>query len=110
MGSLYLYSRFSNLNRVSINFSASGDQTIISADATRRIIIYRLWLVVAGATALTFKDSLASPAAISLAANEGITFDASGEPWFATNVNQAFIINSSLAVGVGGIAYYAVMA
>lgn len=107
MGAVFLYPRLSLLSRVAINFLASGDNTIIAADATNRIIVHRIWLVCAGATNLTFKDNLTSPAAVPMGANGGLTFDVSGEPWFITDANTAFIINSSAAVQVSGECYYA---
>lgn len=106
MGMQTLYPRLPHLSRAAINFSGSGDNTIIAADAANRVIIHRLWLVVGGATNLTFKDNLSSPAAVPMSANGGLTFDATGEPWFCTAINQAFIINSSSAVQVSGEVYY----
>lgn len=108
MGAQFLYPRLPHLERVAINFSSSGSNQIIAANATKRIIIHRIWLVVAGATNLTFVDNLSSPAAIPMAANGGITFDATGEPWFITDKNTAFSINSSAAVQVSGECYYTV--
>jgi hypothetical protein len=106
MGSVSLYPRLPLLLRAAINFSSSGDNTIIAADTVNRIIIHRIWLVVGGATNITFKDNLPSPAAVPLGQYGGITFDATGEPWFITNTNTAFIINSSSAVQVSGEVYY----
>lgn len=106
MGMQTLYPRLPTLQRVAINFNGSGDNTIVAADSVNRIIIHRIWLVVAAVTNLTFKDNLSSPAAVPMAANGGLTFDATGEPWFITNVNTAFIINSSNAVQVSGECYY----
>lgn len=107
MGQITLYPRLPTLLRAPINFSASGDQTIVAADTNgNRIVVHRIWLVAGGATNLTFKDNLSSPAAVPLSANGGITFDATGEPWFVTNVNTALIINSSSAVQVSGMVYY----
>lgn len=106
MGMQTLYPRLPYLQRAAINFASSGDNTVIAADSANRIVIHRIWLVVGAATNLTFKDNLTSPAAVPMAANGGITFDATGEPWFITNVNTAFIINSSNAVQVSGEVYY----
>lgn len=106
MGSQALYPRLPFLFRKAINFSGSGDNTIITADPINRIVVHRLWLVVGGATNLTFKDNLTSPGAIPMAANGGITFDATGEPWMITDPNMALIINSSAAVQVSGCVHY----
>jgi hypothetical protein len=106
MGAVALYPRLPLLQRVAINFSTTGDNIIIAADPVNRIVIHRIWLVVAAATNLIFKDNLPSPAAVPMSANGGLTFDATGEPWFITNVNTAFIINQSGAVQVSGECYY----
>lgn len=106
MGAQQLYARLPFLFRSPINFSTSGDNTVISADPVNRIVVHRLWLVVGGATSLTFKDNLANPAPVPMSANGGITFDATGEPWFITDPVNAFIINSSNAVQVSGEVYY----
>lgn len=106
MPSQFLYSRVPHLFIASINFSASGDNTIIAADATRRLIIHRIWLVCGAATNLTFKDRLLTPEAVPMGAFGGLTFDATGEPWFTTDPATAFIINSSNAVQVSGRVYY----
>jgi hypothetical protein len=106
MGSQTLYPRLPYLLRAPINFSASGDNTVIAADPVNRIIVHRLWLVCGGATNLTFKDNLGSPAAVPMAANGALVFDATGEPWFITNPNTAFIINQSGSAQTSGECYY----
>ena len=106
MGQVTLYPRLPLLLRAPINFSASGDNIIIPADPINRIIIHRMWLVCGGLSNLTFKDNLASPAPIPMATNGAITFDATGEPWFITDPNTAFIINSSGAIQVSGEVYF----
>ena len=105
MGQVTLYPRLPLLLRAPINFSSSGNTTVIPADSINRIIIHLIWLVVGAATNLTFVDNLPSPAAIPMAANGGITFDATGEPWFITDPNTDFIINSSTGVQVSGECY-----
>lgn len=107
MGSQYLSPRLPSLFRAPINFSTSGDNIIVAADSINRIIIHRLWFVVDAETSLTFKDNLPSPAAVPMGAKGALVFDASGEPWFITDINTAFIINSSDAVQVSGECYYA---
>lgn len=106
MGMQTLYPRLPYLFRAPINFSASGDNIIVAADPVNRIVVHRIWLVCAVATNITFKDNLASPSAVPMSANGGLTFDATGEPWFVTDPNTAFIINSSQAVQVSGCVYY----
>jgi hypothetical protein len=108
MGGVGLYGRLPILLRLPINFNGAGDNIIVPADAAgNRIVVQRIWFLVAAATNITFKDNLPSPAAVPFAANEGITFDATGEPWFITAPNTAFIMNSSAGVQVSGKIYYA---
>lgn len=107
MGSQTLYPRLPFLQRAAINFNASGDNTVIAADTNgNRIVIHRLWIVVGTATNITFKDNLSSPAAVPMAANGALVFDATGEPWFITNSNTAFIINQSGTAQCSGEVYY----
>lgn len=108
MGSQFLYPRNSNLLRAAINFSSDGDNTIIPASINNRILIHRMWFVVGAATNLTLKDNLPSPAAVPMAANGALVFDLSGEPWFVTDKNTAFIINSSVVVQCSGEVYYSI--
>jgi hypothetical protein len=95
------------LTRLPINIASSGDNIIIPADTTGyQIFVHRIWFLVAAAVNITFKDNLPSPAAVPFAANEGLTFDATGEPWFITNPNTAFIMNLSGNVQVSGEVFY----
>lgn len=107
MGAQFLYSRLPHLQSVAISFSASGDNEIVPAQTGKRILIHRLFLVCASATNLTFKrGSTNLSGAVPMAANGGITFDITGEPWFTTNPSEAFNINSSSGVQVSGTCYY----
>lgn len=104
--SMYSYPRLAILRRAPINFSTSGDNTIIASDPSNRIVVHRLWFVVNADTNLTFKDNLPSPAAVPMGAKGALVFDTSGEPWFVTDIGSAFIINSSAAVQVSGEVRY----
>ncbi|MDO8683964.1 MAG: hypothetical protein Q7N50_10840 [Armatimonadota bacterium] len=90
-----------------INFASSGSNTVITAGAGGVTIkVYRLYLVVAAATNLTFVDGVVTDGAIPLAANEAIVLTFDGEPWFTGAAATAFIISSSAAVQVSGRIYY----
>lgn len=104
MGTQYIYPRIRSLSTLPVTFSSSGDTIVVPLVASKRILVDWIWLVVAGATVLTFKDgaSTSLSGAISLSINGGVTFDLSGEPWFVTSIGQDFIINSSVAVQVSG--------
>ena len=97
----------SGLLRASINFSGSGDNTLVAGVSQKIIRVYRLWLVVGSATNLVFKDgTTALNGAADMLASGGLTFDHNGEPWFVTGSGNAFVLNSSSAVQVGGMVYY----
>ena len=90
-----------------ISFSSSGDNTVVTGVAGKIITVVRLYLVVGGATAITFKDgpNTLLSGAMSLTANGSIVFDSyQNLPWFATSGN--FVINNSNAVQVSGEVYY----
>jgi len=89
------------------NGGASGDTTAVAAAAGKATRLYRLLLVVSGATNITIKDgSTALTGAMPIAANGSITLDFSGEPWFVGSNNTNFIVNSSNAVNVEGSVWY----
>lgn len=101
------YGRIHSLNIIPIDFSSSGDNQIIAAVAGKRILVHRLFVVGGSATSLIFKrGSTNLSGAMSMSANGGLTFDITGEPWFVTGINEAFNINSSSGVQVGGVCYY----
>jgi hypothetical protein len=97
----------SQIRNTPINFSGSGDNVIISAVAAKEIEVVGLYLVVGGATNLTFKDGngLLFSGALPMSAGGAIVLDETNTMlWFATPAN--FIINSSAAVQVSGEIYY----
>lgn len=107
MGSVALYGRLPILSRLPINFNVGGDNTVIPADTNgNRIVVHRMWFVVGAAVNLTFKDNLPSPAAVPMGQNGALVFDATGEPWFTTDPNTAFIINASAGVQVSGEVFF----
>lgn len=92
-----------------IDAAAAGDNTLVAAVATKSIKVYRLFLVVAAPTVLTFKSGAATAltGAMSFAANGAITLDLASLPWFETAAGEAFVLNSSNAVQISGALYYA---
>jgi hypothetical protein len=95
------------LPSIPINFNASGNNTIIIGITGQIIRVFRFFVVVAGATNLTFFDgpnALTGP--VPLAQNEAMVFTFDTKPWFLCSVGNNFIINSSPGVQVSGAAYY----
>jgi len=96
-----------------INFAASGNNTVVAGVPANRIFIYRVTLMVATATAITFQDGAAAmTGAFPFAASEGMVLDYtfSGMPaWFkpgGLTPGNPFIINNSNAVQVSGHVEY----
>lgn len=91
--------------------SASGDTTIIAASTLRRFNIRGLVLVSKGAVDVKFKSGSTDITGImGMAANQALIVPLAiedPEPWLlGTGINQAFVINLSAAVVVGGFCIY----
>jgi hypothetical protein len=90
-----------------LSSAAGGDIAAIAAVAGKYTRVYKIFLVVTGATVITFKNgSTALSGAMALPANGAIILDLDGQPWFVTSANAAFNINSSAATQVSGTVYY----
>ena len=91
-----------------INFSASGDNTVISAVAGAPINVYGLDYTVTGATLMTFKSGAAAlSGAYNLTTNgSSQTKHLQEEPYYYCPPGAAFVMNSTNAVSVQGTIYY----
>ena len=79
----------------------------VAASAGQVIRVYKMFLVVGGATNITFEDgSTALCGPLPLLANESIVLDIDGTPWFTTTSGNAFNIANSGSVQVSGTIYY----
>lgn len=90
-----------------INVSASGDNTIVAADATRRIKVVSYAFVCSSTVNVTWKSGAGTnlSGAMAFIANTGIapgTSSPSQGPILQTAVNQALVLNLSGAVQVSG--------
>ncbi len=97
----------SQLSQVAINFSSSGQNSIVAAQSGKVIRIYRIWSTVAEQTNIEFQDgsvALSGPAPCNQGG--GITLDYTGDPWYVGTAGNVFNLNSSNAVQVGGTVYY----
>ena|ERR1700722_15262717 len=87
--------------------SSSSTIAGVAAVAGQVVRVYKLFLVAAGATNITFEDGAnAISGPIALAANEAIVLDIDGTPWFTTSSGNAFNIANSGTVAIGGVVYY----
>lgn len=100
-----------NVQYTVINFSASGNTTVIPADTVPTgsnmrpsfINIWELALVMGGATNITFQDGtgpMSGP--LPMLANGAIALESTTTPHFIVSPTNGFVINSSNAVQVSG--------
>jgi len=95
-----------------IDVAASGDNTIVAADGTRKIKVLSYSLVADAAVAARWKSGAGTnlSGAMSLAANGGLADGGGNAPatqWlFETAVNQALVLNLSGAIGARGRVVY----
>lgn len=97
-------------NRTAINFSSSGDNTVIAADSTSVLYVWQFFFVngdASTATNITLKEGSTSiSGAYKIAAAGSHTAACTGTPWAIVPAGSAFIMNSSAAVQVSGTVYY----
>lgn len=91
-----------------IDVASSGDNTIVAADATRKVKVLSYSLVADSAVSARWKSGAGTnlTGAMSLAANGGLADGSGNSPatqWlFETAANQALVLNLSGAVGARG--------
>jgi hypothetical protein len=101
----------STIQQAVVNFSASGDNTIVAAVAKQTIQMVGILLVVSGNTSLTFKSGTGGTAlsgAMAMLANGSLILDPSqNNLWYQTlSPANNLVLNSSSAVQVSGTVYY----
>lgn len=96
-----------SVQQVSVNFTGSGNQTIVTGVANQKIKVLGLFLVLGGATNLQFFSGVtALTGLMDFASNGAFVFDFSQLQLTCINTFDSFIINSSSAVQVGGTIWY----
>lgn len=96
-----------DLLQVPITFSSIGSNPVIVGVPGAIIRIYKVFFIVAAQTNITYQDganNISGP--LSFSANEGMVLDFDTKPWFTGSIGNAFNLNSSNAVQVGGTVYY----
>ena len=89
-----------------IDINTLGDNTIIPA-STGAINIIHIWLIVANAVGVTFKDgTTAITGKMSLATNGGFAVNANREFPIILSAGNAFVINLDGNVQVSGMVMY----
>ena len=92
-----------------INYSTSGDKTVIAAVAGKRIVVTGALVVCGAAVTLVFKSgSTAITGPMAFAAGGGFGRDARPDGYlFRTDAGQALVLNLSADAAVGGcLTYY----
>jgi hypothetical protein len=94
-----------------INAASSGNNTIISATAGQRIVVYKIWFVVNAAVGIKFKDGTGTDfnayAIPFTAQGDSMTLYFDGKGHWETTTGNAFVINLSGAVQITGRVCYA---
>ena len=95
--------------QAAINFSASGNNTVVVGVAGKRIKVTRIFFVIGAATNLIFNSgSTALTGTMDFAANGAFVLDFDKQPLTCINALDSFIINSSNAVQIGGTIWYVI--
>lgn len=90
--------------------SSSGDNTLVAAVASRRILILGCVLIAAGAVNIRLEDGAGGTAltgVMALTTNSGFTLPFSEVGWNKTSVNTLLNLELSGAVSVAGVLTYA---
>jgi hypothetical protein len=88
-----------------ISGASSGDNTLVSADATKKIRVFALSVVAAGAVTVRFESAAGGTAltgVMSFAANGGYVLPFNPAGWFETAANQLLNMELGGAVQVSG--------
>lgn len=92
-----------------IDAALSGDNTIVTAVASRKIRVLALYVVAAGTTTARFESGAAGTALsgqMNLIANSGFSLDFNPAGWFETGVNTLLNLELSAAISVDGSLTY----
>jgi hypothetical protein len=96
-----------------INFSGSGDSTVINGIPGRKIQIHKLFILVGNASNLRFwsgpsSENVPKSGLLPFGGNGGLAFDGEEFP-LETGSGKAFVISSSNAVQCGGWLTYRIV-
>ena len=96
-----------SVQQAAINFSGSGNNTVVTGVVGKKIKILQIYLVLGGASNLTFLSGLtALTGLMDFSSNGAFVLDFGQLPLTCVNVLDSFIINSSSGVQVGGTVWY----
>jgi hypothetical protein len=90
-----------------INFSGSGNNTVIAGVAGQITRVFKIFFVVGAASNVTPMDGATGlTGAMNFSANEGMVLDFDTTPWFTLSPGNDFVLSSLNAVQVSGRVYY----
>jgi hypothetical protein len=100
--------RSPTLNSAVVNFTSTGDNTVIAAPASGSICVYGI--TVNAATNITFKagSTALSGAVVFSGSGSSMTLQINDEPYFYAAPGVNFIMNQSGTASVQGTVYYTV--
>lgn len=97
----------SELAEAKIDFSTTGDNTIVAAVAAQTIRLHKIFFVVSADTNITIKDGASGlTGVITMKAGGSFVLDMDGDPWFTCSTNTALVINQSGTAQISGRVYY----
>jgi len=97
----------SQLTEASIDFTATGDNTLVAGVGGQSVKVYKFFLVASAATVITFKNgATALHGPLTLAAGGSFVLDFDAEPWFTTSAAAAFVLNQTGTAQISGRLYY----
>ena len=87
-----------------VSVSASGDNTIVAAVATKKIRLLSGLLVAAGTVNVKWKSAAATDLTGAMSMLNAARIEHSATPWgqFETAAGEALVLNLSAAIGVAG--------
>lgn len=97
------------INRVAINLSSSGDNTLIAADPSRSIFVLSFFLIAGSTVTVTFKDGTGGTnltGGVPLIANTGVACALNQAGWFVTTPGNLLDLNLNGNVQVSGVLDY----
>jgi hypothetical protein len=100
-----------NAQRVAVNLTGTGDNTIVASDPNRQIRVWQFFMVNTHASTdvnITWKEgSTSTSGAYVLKAGGGAHSEpCSGTPWAIVPVGSAFVLNTSASGSIQGTFYY----
>lgn len=109
VANLYDVPIYATLTSSSVNFSATGENSVVVSSLNSTIKIMRIFLVVSADTIITFRNGLGGTdltGPISLLANGALVLDISNEPWFVMDQSNDFVISQTGTAQISGRVYF----